>query len=125
MKKNGFTLVEIIVTIGLIALVGTIIVTNMSGILTDRQDKQYEEFKKTLENAACVYVDINTSKKNECCPGGVCNNKTCTVKLEALLDSGLIKESDLYNPKTKITVSLSSFVQISFPSGTKTCLFQE
>ena len=57
MKKNkGFTLVELIVTIGLICVLGAVIVTNMASNLTEKQDEQYENFKKTLENAACMYL---------------------------------------------------------------------
>ena len=92
MKKNGFTMIELIVSIGLIALIGTLVVANMGNVLSGEKDKQYEEFLNKIQNAACTYVDIDSTKKNECCPGNKCVGRTCTVKIEQILNKGLIEE---------------------------------
>ena len=39
--KKGFTLIELIITIALLGLIGTIIATNMTGILDSEQEKEY------------------------------------------------------------------------------------
>ncbi len=124
-KKKGFTLIELLITIGLLVIIGTVIVTNMSGILSENQENQYEEFKKTLENAACTFVEVDKTKKNQCCPSGKCVGHTCSVTLEQVLDKGLIEENDLYNPKTQETELLTKAIQVSYPNGVKTCTFVE
>ena len=45
--KKGFTLIELIITIALLGLIGTIIATNMTGILDSEQEKEYKKSKKT------------------------------------------------------------------------------
>jgi len=89
--KKGFTMIELIITIGLITILGLVIVMNMGSNLSKNQEKQYEEFKHTLENAACVYIDLNVAKnlKNTCK-----TNKTCQVSVSNLLSNGLIEEQD-------------------------------
>ena len=50
MKKNGFTLIEILVVIVLLAAISVTIGVNMSG-MTERQDeKQEKEYKKLAMN---------------------------------------------------------------------------
>ena len=39
MNKKGFTLTELILTIGLLAVIGLVIVTNMSGLLEKNKEK--------------------------------------------------------------------------------------
>ena len=92
MKKNGFTLIEILVVIVLLAAISVTIGVNMSG-MTERQDeKQEKEYKKTLERSACVYAEKY-------------NILTETfVTVETLLNDGLLNKN-LVNPKTKENVS--------------------
>ncbi len=123
MKKKGFTMIELIVSIGLIALIGTLVVANMGNVLSGEKDKQYEEFLATIQNAACTYVDIDKSKKNQCCPNNKCVGNTCNVTVEQILDKNLIEEKDLIDPKTKSSVKLTDNVTVTFPNGVKTCQY--
>ena len=54
-NKKGFTLIELITTIGLMILVGLVIVTNMSGILSKQNDEEYENFKKKIQALSCIF----------------------------------------------------------------------
>ena len=123
MKKSGFTMIELVVSIGLIALIGTLIVANMGNVLSGEKDKQYEEFLATIQNAACTYVDVDKTKKNQCCPNNKCVGKTCSVTVEQILNKGLIEEKDLMDPKTKTSVKVTDSVSVSFPNGVKTCKY--
>ena len=120
--KKGFTLVEIIITIGLIAIIGTVIVTNMSGTLNAQKEERYENFKKVLEDAACTYIDLNknSSLKNTCKLSG-----SCTVLVSALLNEGLIEDGDLHDPKKDETISGSTIINITYTNGVKTCTYNE
>ena len=91
--KKGFTLIELIITIALLGLIGTIIATNMTGILDSEQEKEYKKFQKTLTEAACVYVDSNAYLKIN---GTECSKKDgCLVGVGTILSQGLITEDDL------------------------------
>jgi len=120
--KRGFTLVELIITIGLLGIIGLVIVSNMTGTLTEQQDKQYELFKKTLEDAACVYYDLHyTSSQKRDCREGHCT----PVRMSRLLEAGLIDETDLENPKTKTKIANTKTVLITITDGIKTCTYNE
>lgn len=121
MKKKGFTLIELIITIGLIALFGIVIVNNLTGIFSKQQDSQYETFKKTLENAACAYLDLTNgkTKKNICQSSG-----SVTVPISTLLGEGLIEEGDLINPQNKAQISSSKTILVTCSSGVRTCRYE-
>ena len=120
--KKGFTLIEIIITIGLIAIIGTVIVSNLSVSYTNQQEEQYENFKNTLEKAACTYIDLNMNAnlKRTCQ-----NNGSCTIAVQDLLEEGLIEDEDLNNPKTQTRIAGTTKVQIRYDNGIKTCSYQE
>ena len=120
--KKGFTMIELIITIVLITILGLVIVMNMGSNLSKNQEKQYEEFKHTLENAACVYIDLNVAKnlKNTCK-----TNKTCQVSVSNLLSNGLIEEQDLKDPTTNEKIAESTSIKITYNNGKKECKYVE
>ncbi len=141
MKKNGFTFVELIVIIGLLALLAIIIGTNMVGLQGKQQDKNYEAFKKKLESAACLYIEKSNPESYK--GTGTWNNfrstcrstSGCNVNLGWLIEEGLISE-DLANPsieddkkteeKENAVVNMKNkTVHVSYNNGTKKCEYNE
>ena len=51
--KKGFTLIELIVTIALIALITVSVGVSMNGMLDKQTEKEYASYVKTIENTAC------------------------------------------------------------------------
>ena len=119
-EKNGFTLIELLVTIGLMVLMGLLIANNLSSIFSRREDENVSDFEETLVSAACTYIDLSDpeikQKKEDCKING------CSVTTSILVLNGLLEE-DLVNPLTKRSITGSEVIQISYPSGEKTCTY--
>ena len=64
MKKNGFTLAELIVTIALLGLVGIVLSMNMIKIINNQKEEKKEEFVELMEEAACAYVILSDANWN-------------------------------------------------------------
>ncbi len=114
-SKKGFTLVELIITIGLMALIGIIIATNMAGLFSKQNDEEYEAFKKKIEDSACIYVELY-NKEN-------CRATGCTISIEQLIQKGYIEDT-LKDPSTGefVTKEKEKYqVKVSWKDNVKTC----
>lgn len=101
MNKHGFTLIEILITIALISIVATIVVVNMTGILSNQDSDSYITFKNTITSAACAYIDMDENKEiRENCK---LNNEGCNISIKSLINSGLIA-SDLKDYSTNMII---------------------
>jgi len=116
MKNKGFTLIELIITIALMALVGIVISTNMVGLFSNEEDTEYENFIKEIEDAACVYIET-TGTKTTCR-----QNNGCKVTTNELISKGYIDE-DLKDPTTNELVKGNDnySVNITWVNNEKTC----
>lgn len=110
MKNRGFTLVELIITIALIAIISVTIGVSMSGLLSRQDERQLEEYISDIENAACVYAELNNIVTNS------------TVSIGTLISEGLLS-TDLTNPQDNLSVSeySSDTVSIVWSNGRRTC----
>lgn len=91
MNNRGFTLIELIVTIALLALISTISVSVIGNIRGKHNVNSYYELLKNVESAAKLYVTDNRYNLNSVgidikCP----NNNTFTISLQKLVDSGYL-----------------------------------
>lgn len=114
-NKKGFTLVELIITIGLMALIGIVIATNMSGLFSKQNDEEYEAFKKKMEDSACMYVELYNKE--------ACKVAGCTISVEQLIKVGYIEDT-LKDPSTGefITKDKEKYqVKVSWKDNVKTC----
>lgn len=119
MNKNGFTLIELIVTIGIMALIGLVIGTNMLGMFSKEEDKEYETFKKRIEEAACMYVDMkkDSGYRQQCMSGD------CTpITIKELINAGYIEE-DLKDPNTGKNVDGNKKVTVNYSDNEKKCRY--
>jgi prepilin-type N-terminal cleavage/methylation domain-containing protein len=99
MKKNGFTLVELIATIALMSLLATVILINMVGIKDNQDTDKATKFEKDVEEAACTYIDSTSQVTfRESCKNG---QNGCSVFLATLTsDNVALIEPDRIDPKT-------------------------
>jgi len=94
MKKNkAFTLIELIAVITLLALIVLVTVPVIINTLSNTEQKEYEDFKKLVTNAAELYVERNRNfypELNEV--GGAID-----ITADILVNEGYLK-NDLENP---------------------------
>lgn len=120
MNDKGFTLVELIVTIGIIAMLGLVIGTNMVGIFSKEEDQAYNNFVKEIEEAGCMFVETgySSSKRQTCKTSG-----TCIVTVDEMISRGYIDEN-LKDPNTGalVTSNKSNYgVRVQWVNNVKTC----
>lgn len=122
-EKNGFTLIELIITIGIMILMGVIIANNLTSIFNKREDENISDFAKTLEEAACIYIDLSDpeikAKKS------LCKSEGCSINVGVLIENGLLDEN-LQNPLTKRKIMEEKLdrITITYPNGEKTCVYE-
>ncbi|MBE6149044.1 MAG: type II secretion system protein [Firmicutes bacterium] len=86
-KKNGFTLIEMLVCIGIIAALGVVIGLNATKVLGDAQKDDNKEVMQELFESAMLYSELSTSHCNF--PAAL----SCTVSLNNLISTGLLDET--------------------------------
>ena len=97
MNKKGFTLVELMATIGLLAIMSLVIGVNITSILKNTKQREEDFNKEQIEKAACVYYsseELNPSGSKE-------------IFVKNLIESGLLDETyrNVENRKVTITVN--------------------
>lgn len=113
-KKNGFTIIELIATITLLAVFSVVVLLNMTGLKTAEDNKNIERFNNHIEEAACSYIDMieNTSLRSSCKSSG------CNIYLSQLIASDIaLVDSDAIDPYTNMKVESEKdcvYVQISW-----------
>ncbi len=123
MDKKGFTLIELVTTIGLMVLMGVIIVNNITALYSNQEEATYQDFRKQLENAACTYIDLSDNEIKQL--KSTCRTSGCDVAVKTLIERGLLDE-DVEDPWTGDIIGNEELhVHISYPDKEKTCEFQE
>lgn len=121
MNKRGFTLVEIIVCVSIVAVIGIAIGVNYDKIFGG--EKTPEEKITTVESAAEIFAEANPNLVE-----GLYDNTKWHVNITVgdLIDSGVLDENfkdengNSYSRDTIITVSLNSDGYLNFEVGVDT-----
>lgn len=96
MKKNGFTMIELIAVVTILAVIILIALPSVAGIKRNAEEKKYNEFLNNLYIMAENYIVTNEKKFINL---NTVNNKTF-IQIKDLISEGYIKR-DIVNPKTK------------------------
>ncbi len=111
MKKNGFTLIEILLVIVLLAAISVTVGVSMNGIFNKEEDKKYNAYISQIEDAACVYAETHNIKTNT------------TITINNLIGDGLISKN-LKNPKEDVVVENDNTIKgviIEWKNNEKKC----
>ncbi len=119
-RKNGFTLIELIVTIGLMVLIGVVIANNLTSVFSHREDENISDFQNMLQDAACLYIDLSDPEIKNL--KATCKSNGCTVKTGKLIENGLLDENEV-NPLTKQKINGLESITIRYINGEKICTY--
>ena len=92
--KKGFTLIELIGVVVVLAVIGFVVYPIISGLLVDNKEQIYERQIEQLEKIASNWVVTNSGQIT------FEDNETHYLYLSDLYEQGYIEENELYNPKT-------------------------
>lgn len=120
MNNKGFTLIEMLATIVILAIIGGIATVSVISIINTSKLKSEKVFVDKVSNLIDDYLDLykptsstgNTYTFNKCANSDCSNTKSITavevikadgknVHLKDLVDKGVIETEKLINPKNK------------------------
>ena len=120
MNKKGFTLIETIMVIAILALLMLILVPNVISLINKNNIKSCQNLEASIKNAAKVYVANNKYQL-----GFSCNASETTsivkISIQDLINSGDLKLTDnkLVNPVNGKDIPLSSKIKVTYNCTTK------
>lgn len=114
-KRNGFTLVEIIVVIGLISVIGCIFMLNMSSLLNQNNENAKEEFDEVITDAAFAYLNDHQEYYINKTTQELTNNAEFVITISDLISNDYLNPNS-YNPYTggKVYEKYNDKVKIKF-----------
>ena len=128
MNNKGFTLIEILVVIAILATLGTIVTISFSKTLRETEDKRCNEFKREIASATCAYIGIKRPNSENTIPdlNVLCSNSNnCSVKLQYVIEEGLVKsEKNPCDNNGNIEENYDDTISVTWDSdGEKTCSY--
>ena len=87
--KKGFTLVELLVTIGVLVLILLIVTPSLVGVINNSREKSFEETERSIITAARLYMNYNRENR----PGEIGQNyyiDILTLQDEGYLERGIV-----------------------------------
>ena len=94
MKKNGFTLIELVTVIALLSIVGVILIPKISDMFQTSKADQLEEVRQEVVTATEVYLNSSCGSDNY---DKLIENDSIKIYLSSISNCGLI-ENKIYNP---------------------------
>ena len=113
MKKNGFTLTEVIVVIFILMVVITIAIPGIYTAYNRQNDKKVETTEKVIINAAKTYYSLNPGVREQLSTSG----SYIDVSIQTLSEVELL-DLPIINPITDQNINTNLTVRILNKSGT-------
>ena len=111
-NKKGFTLVEIIVVVGLLSIIGVTIGISLNRNIKKNEENKIKEFNQKIKSAANLYASNNESILTN-----LYEEKGYTlIRVNDLIDAGLISDN-LVDPETNEKVTGEEIIKIDLDSS--------
>ena len=130
MNRKGFTLVEIIMVIVILALLVLVLAPNVFVLLNKNNERSCNSLISNIESAAKIYVTNNKYNLGiKCYNANDVTNTTIKISLQTLIDSGDLKTDGSYkiiNPVTKDEINLdTTTVTVKYNCNNKTFTYED
>ena len=112
-NKNGFTLMELLVVISIVAIVGVSSVISFSTIRDDSAEEELANKYMEIQRGANVYLDLHSADQK-----WFIENRRIDIKLSDLRSENYIT-NDLSNPVTGFDISDQYYVRICITKDDK------
>ena len=113
MNKKGFTLIEVIMVIAIIAILSLILIPNVMILIDKNKKRTCEKMIDNIESAAKMYVNQNKYEL-----GFDYSGTPKEITLKTLVDAGYLG-GELVNPINKEEISLESKVLVTYDCSVK------
>lgn len=115
MNRKGFSLIELILVIALLAILMLLLIPNVITLINNNDVKSCHNLEDSIINAAKEYVINNKYNLNFTC------DKEKEISLQTLIDTGDLKISNdkITNPVTDAEISLDTKVKVTYNCTTK------
>src|SRR5574344_1598617 len=121
-NNKGFTLVELLATIAIIAAIFTIAIISLNGVSKKKKEVAYESVKQEVVTAAQQYLASNkymletlkNSVGSDYCNN---NNEACNLKIsvQELVNSGYLNKT--INPTKNTALNNCDYVNVSIDNN--------
>ena len=116
--RKGFTLIEILVTIVLLAIVGAIVIYNVAMLRSRNEEENKKKYEAAIQSAASVYADEHPDAFNEL----HVSKAFIYIKAGDLIDAGYL-DANLRNPETGQIIGRNELVKVSLDSASGGLMF--
>lgn len=124
MNKKGFTLVETILVVAILALLMLVLVPNVISLIGKNNKESCETLKENIVSATKIYVNMNKyDLPIKCYDPDKAVETTLFIKLQALVNSGDLKTEEngkIINPIDDSIVDLASGVSVTYDCTSRT-----
>lgn len=107
-SKKGFTLVELLGIVAIIAAILVFVVPSVIGMLKRDEEKEYQRFLTDINLATETYVQLNIKQYPDLENVG----GTYSISMQTLIENGYIK-STMTNPRTDRKVNKNDTVEVT------------
>lgn len=121
MNRKGFTLIEVLIVIAILAIIMILLVPNIFILVEKNEQNSCNTIIKNIESAAKIYVSENKYDLGFTCGG------TKNITFQTLVDSGdLVLDSTgkIINPITNKEILLNNIVEVTYNCTTKEFVYQ-
>ena len=110
MNKRGFTLVEVLVSIALLAIIGVALGISLNKSFKSSSETNYNEFIEKVKSSAMLYVNNTSEVIND-----LNEDSYKIIKVKDLIDNGYV-EDNMKNPNTGDKINPEDKVKVSYNS---------
>ncbi len=118
MNNKGFSLIELIVAIGILAVLTLVLVPSISSIMQKNKEDSYLNLIENIKKAASIYVSDNRYDSSIIPINCSTSATTFDLTLQTLIESGDLS-SPIIDPRDKTEISTTKVVTVMFDCNTR------